>query len=113
MGAREMHGITADGVRDHSQQTFADYQEIMADVFAELAMATLRFGPMRSMHEGWAILREEVDELWDDVKANNAEAAVGEAKQVAAMALRFIHDVQDLQATKATPAVHLDQKAGE
>lgn len=46
-----------------------------------------------SAHEGWAVLREEVDELWDKVKRNAIkEDLFWEAKQVAAMALRFMVD---------------------
>lgn len=33
---------------------------------------------------------EEVDELWEDVKANRKDAALKEAVQVAAMGLRYI-----------------------
>lgn len=43
-----------------------------------------------STHEGFAILKEEVDEMWDEIKRNNTELAVYEAVQVAAMAIRFV-----------------------
>lgn len=59
----------------------------------ELRFATDRFGPMRGTHEGYAVIKEEVDELWDAVKANDTEAARMEAIQVAAMALRFAIDL--------------------
>lgn len=46
-----------------------------------------------SAHEGYAILLEEVDELWDHVKTNQKKrdlyAMRNEAIQVAACALRF------------------------
>lgn len=50
-----------------------------------------------SPHEGFAILNEEVDELWDEVKAQKHSAAAmrEEAVQVAAMALRFLMDCCD------------------
>lgn len=63
------------------------------EVLAELWRAQAKFPAMRSPHEGFAILKEEVDELWDEVKANNAERTREEAVQVAAMALRFLEDV--------------------
>lgn len=45
---------------------------------------------MASLHEGYAILKEEVDELWDEIKANRTGKSVrGEALQVAAVALRI------------------------
>lgn len=69
----------------------------LAEVLAELTKATSMFGPFASAHEGWAILREEVDELWDEVKKSprkwDPAALRREAVQVAAMALRFIRDV--------------------
>jgi hypothetical protein len=47
-----------------------------------------------STHEGFAVLKEEVDELWDDVKANAAPEKMRlEAVRVAAMAFRFIQEL--------------------
>lgn len=47
-----------------------------------------------SAHEGYAILLEEVDELWEHVKMNqkkrNLDEMRAEAVQVAAMAVKFI-----------------------
>jgi len=57
----------------------------------ELARATTKFGKFYSPHEGYAIIKEEVDELWDDIKANRSGEK--EAIQVAAMALRFLIDL--------------------
>lgn len=57
----------------------------------------MRWPPMNSAHEGYAVLAEEVDELWDHVKVQQGKRDVVEmtyeAVQVAAMALRFIVDV--------------------
>lgn len=42
-------------------------------------------------HEFYAILKEEVDELWDDIKADNDSIHVAkEAIQVAAMCIRYL-----------------------
>ncbi|WP_052071035.1 hypothetical protein [Rhodococcoides fascians] len=65
----------------------------MNAVYDEHNRAVSKFEPFNSAHEGWAVLREEVDELWDEVKADSHATAVGEAIQVAAMALRFITDI--------------------
>jgi NTP pyrophosphatase (non-canonical NTP hydrolase) len=47
-----------------------------------------------STHEGFAVLKEEVDELWDAVKANESKQRLREeAIQVAAMAIRFIQEL--------------------
>lgn len=61
----------------------------------ELRRAMAKFGPMASPHEGWAVIREELDELWEHVKANTGGSAEArtEAIQLAAMALRYAHDL--------------------
>lgn len=69
-------------------------------VIDELERATSRFGPMQSAHEGYAVLKEELDELWAEVKSGNVNGynghrAVSEAVQVGAMALRFLIDCCD------------------
>ena len=66
----------------------------LAVVRAELIRATQKFGPFNSAHEGFAVLLEEVDELWDEVKGNNRSLQREEAVQVAAMAVRFLVDVR-------------------
>ncbi len=72
-----------------------EIQEIAELVAEELHRARLRYGPMASAHEGWAVLFEEVNELWDEVKLRDpSPLRLGrEATQVAAMAMRFILDV--------------------
>lgn len=69
------------------------------EVRAEFIKASSKFAPFNSAHEGYAIIKEELDELWDEVKddkrtySERSEAMRAEAVQVAAMALRFIVDV--------------------
>jgi hypothetical protein len=52
---------------------------------------------MASAHEGWAVLLEEVDELWEEVKKKPAKRdpvhMYGELVQVAAMAQRMAEDI--------------------
>jgi len=72
--------------------------EATTEVFAELDRASAKFGAFHSNHEGFAVLKEEVDELWDAIKARKTGAGAcndevrKEAIQVAAMALRFLID---------------------
>lgn len=74
--------------------------------------ASVKFPPFNSAHEGFAVLKEEVDELWEEVKKNPNKDPYrttqldgthdgdarrrakmrAEAIQVAAMAIRFITD---------------------
>jgi hypothetical protein len=69
----------------------------LGDVIVELEGATSKFPAFNSAHEGFGVLKEEVDELWDEVKkkqgARDIERMRKEAIQVAAMALRFVADV--------------------
>ncbi len=69
---------------------------IFMDLKAELHGARFRFPDFNSAHEGYAILLEEVDELWDQIKINQKKRDISkmrrEALQVAAMAIRFILD---------------------
>lgn len=76
--------------------------DAISDIVDEFTHACSKFGSMSSAHEGYAVLLEEVDELWDHVKMKQFErdmkAMRKEAVQIAAMALKFIvqvcqHDV--------------------
>jgi len=60
----------------------------------ELRRAISMYPPFRSRHEGYAIIREELDELWMEIKRKpqNEDAIEKEAVQLSAMALRFIMD---------------------
>ena len=70
---------------------------IVATVLKEFQQASSNNSQFASAHEGFAILWEEVDELWDEVKKNSKTRDIqlmdGEAKQVAAMAIRFMYDI--------------------
>jgi len=61
-------------------------------VRAELARAERRHPAMRTPHEGYAVILEELDELWAEIKRDEGRSqfAISEAVQVAAMAMRYI-----------------------
>lgn len=62
-------------------------------IVEEYDSATLKFGPFNSTHEGYAVILEELDELWDAIKGNVSKKIMRkEAIQVGAMALRFLND---------------------
>lgn len=70
--------------------------EALAAVRREYLRAIEKFPQFNSAHEGYAVIQEEVDELWDDVKANTPrEIAKKKAIQIAAMAVRFVTDVSE------------------
>lgn len=73
------------------------YGQAAFEALDEVRSARRRFSAFNSAHEGYAVMLEEVDELWDEVKAQNSERKIdnmrAEAKQVAAMAISFMVDV--------------------
>jgi NTP pyrophosphatase (non-canonical NTP hydrolase) len=72
-----------------------DKDAALKAVVEELERAT-RLHPrsFNSAHEGFAVLKEEVDELWEEVKHGRDPADLrAEAVQVGAMALRFLMDL--------------------
>lgn len=94
------HSVTpefAEALEIAFKQAFADVDKVFSDVRAELQAAQRSYPPMHSAHEGWAVIREELDELWAEVRVKDDHRDVAkmrrEAVQVAAMAVRFILDV--------------------
>jgi len=80
-----------------------DVPTALALVSCELGRATDLFGPMASEHEGYAVIKEEFEELWDVIKSKplrfDRDGIVAretskrkEAVQLAAMAMRFLID---------------------
>lgn len=68
-------------------------------IILEYNRADSEFPPYNSYHEGYAVLKEEVDELWDEIKHNprNTDNVRNEATQCAAVALRFLVDLCDIE----------------
>lgn len=70
---------------------------VFVDIEDELMRATAQNAPFTSAHEGYAVLLEEVDELWEHVRrkreVRDPVAMRKECIQIAAMAVRFIVDV--------------------
>lgn len=74
-------------------------QHAIEIVINEYLKATQKFGSFQSYHEGKAVIEEELDELWELIKNNKNktkewnEEVKKEAKQIAAMAIRFLVDL--------------------
>jgi len=62
------------------------------DVQIELAVALGMYPTMHSLHEGYAVILEELDEAWEEIKKKQPDLykVRKEMIQVAAMAVRFI-----------------------
>lgn len=83
-----------------ADQMFSDDPKVekICDLLrGELWIALGKFPrPQSSAHEAYAVLLEEVDELWDAIKANEPKDRLrAEAIQVGAMAMRFVMEVAD------------------
>lgn len=68
-----------------------------ADAVMEAIRAATLWESFNSAHEGFGVLLEEVEELkehvWMNQKRRDLVAMEKEAIQVAAMAIRFVHDI--------------------
>ena len=96
----------------HNENDTTD--KILREIRNELRKARATHAPMNSHHEGYAVILEELDELWLWCKTNtHARGATPEqnrktreikqvamrkeAVQIAAMAVRFIEDICSLK----------------
>lgn len=71
--------------------------EILDQVEWELIEAERKYSDFASAHEGYAVILEEIEELWDEVRKKKDSRSVGrmekEAVQIAAMAIRFVKNI--------------------
>jgi hypothetical protein len=74
-----------------SGQTFP---EMVVD---ELSSARAGHAPINSLHEGYAVILEEMDELWEEVRKKQSQREpleiLAELVQIGAMAQRVAEDV--------------------
>ena len=72
-------------------------EEALVLISDEYDRAVKKFGAFHNAHEGWGVIREEYLELEDEIRKQQTSydyiAMAREAKQLAAMALRFIIDI--------------------
>ncbi len=85
-------------INDNVEMESDMYDEAMFDVIAEVRRAKTLFKEnFHNQHEGYAVILEELDELWDEVKKNQKRydipAQRKEAIQCAAMCIRFIAEL--------------------
>lgn len=66
-------------------------------IVAEYKRASSLHPALNSSHEGYAVIKEELDELWEEVRKKREKRSgirmAKEATQVGAMAMRFILDL--------------------
>lgn len=65
-------------------------QDVIRDLVTEYSFAKAKYPPYASLHEGFAVIFEELDELWDEIKKKgpdrDAQKLYNEAIQVASTA---------------------------
>lgn len=73
--------------------------KVVSDVVKELQSAIETHSLFTSAHQAYAIILEELDELWDEIKKKKSMRDVknmrAEAVQVAAMAMKFIMSMEN------------------
>lgn len=81
-------------------------ETILEEVKKEYFQARTKFESFNTYHEGYAILLEELDELWEEIKKKDSEFDLTkirkEAIQVSAMALAIVADLVDIDQTLGT-----------
>lgn len=91
-----------------AKETRAQLMFILKEVLTEVKSARKKYGPINSAHEGYAVVLEELDEAWDEIKAGNRTLAREEMIQVAASAVNFLLDVKDGIAHTSTKTTSRD-----
>lgn len=86
---------TYDTIEDlETKQVAQKRTQILIDIHKETNKAYEKHGKLSSIHEAYAVLLEEVDEFWDEVKKKaskrNKKNMKKELVQIAAMCLKTI-----------------------
>lgn len=78
-----------------------EYKHHVEKFARELARARENFGPMASAHEGYAVIAEEFDELWEIVKERQTERNYADLRketiQLGAMVLVFLVEIVETE----------------
>jgi len=90
----------SDGITDMYRYLEKKRNIINELVINEYERATKKFSIFNSTHEGYAVILEELDEAWNNIKKNDRKNATIEMIQVAAMAIRWLMDCGDCEVLK-------------
>ena len=71
--------------------------KVVAEFYEEIDKGVNKFGNYNSYHEAYAVIKEEFDELWDELKVNASKRDLNkvyyEALQVAATSFRLAEEI--------------------
>lgn len=63
----------------------------LQEIFDEMARAEGKYGDkFNSMHEGYAVILAELQEVWDEIRTNNPKRAREEAIQLAGVVFKLL-----------------------
>lgn len=79
----------------------------IAAIRAELQRANEKFAMFKTQEEGWAVILEEIDELWEHVRKNTGRTlpAAAEAVQIGAMAAKMMMSVHGFTEAEAMECI--------
>lgn len=77
-----------------------DIDDQIQAIVDEYKRARLSHKPFHSSHEGYAVILEELDEVWEEIKKNDIQKAKDELVQVGAMVVAFLKEIKECQKTK-------------
>jgi len=73
--------------------------KVLGEIWDTVQDADAKFPEYHSLHEAYAILKEEMDELWDEIKMNGLPASIrAEVVDIGAVCIRLLR--------------YIDRKAG-
>ena len=74
-------------------------EQHLQEVHDELLSALEKFpNPSNTPHEAFAVIQEEIDEIWEEIKRGDLPRARAEATQAAAMLVRLLVEL-DIEPT--------------
>ena len=81
---------------ENTQTQKEKFIEIAQEVYKELKSANAKFPPFKSTHEAYAVILEEMDEFWSEVKKKEPDLKnmKNELVQIAAMCVKTIQNFE-------------------
>jgi hypothetical protein len=91
--------LTKNGIMPKTEDDFriTNIGKTIKAIIAEYNRSIVKNAPFNSTYEGWALIKQKVDGLWEEIKKDNPdnsrEVIMKEAAQIGAMAMRFMVDL--------------------
>jgi hypothetical protein len=94
----ELQQLVDQLTQDHPKEMKERIDHILQEMKLEYLEARVTHKGLHSYHEGYAVLKEELEELWGEIKRREPDndKLFKEAIQVGAMALAFIYELLEI-----------------